>query len=317
MKQSTFFLFLVSFLFSCQSQNNQNIPSEIIQQNSLVKKINFYAFDSIFQPYFPDTTLDFENLNELSDYSMGQQNSFKMFSDSMKQKVNYIDSIILSTNSAEREFYRLLEILYFRQIKKFPKNNVNMAFLSYLESYNGVDIKERARFFNSYPETIRNNEIGQKTWNRINEYLFDKNIGKSTNQFSTLQLANSNDSISFFSEVINDRHQYYILVFGASWCLPCRVDEKQLKYWLPAIDTSKIKIIGLSIDIKKKEWLKYLKEESFPWACYLLRDGWQNSFLTSLNFNSVPMNFLVSKNGNIIKQDADIRGILNYLSNLI
>lgn len=265
---------------------------------------------------FPDTTKDFENLDQLASYSRKKQQYFERFCDSMIAKENATESAILSVNSAQREFYRLLEILYFKQLRKFPRNRTTIAFLPFLADKGGVDIKERQLLFDSFPDAIKNSETGMKTWNKINDYLYDKNIGKTTTQFSTLELLDPNGSISFYPQVVDGRHRYFILVFGASWCKPCILDEKQLKAWFHLIDTAEVKVVGLSIDNKKDRWHQYLEKENLPWNAYLLNSDWNNALVQFLNVRAIPSNLLLDSNGTVLLESNDIRIILSYLSNM-
>ena len=90
-----------------------------------------------------------------------------------------------------------------------------------------------------------------------------------------------------------------------------------LKYWYKDIDTSKIQIIGFSVDRDMNKWKKYIAEENYPWKMFLLPKAFDNRISKAFNLgDGIPMNFLVDSSGKILSQNTDIRKILKNIPEL-
>lgn len=315
LKRFFYFVFLISAGSCTQNQTKRN--SAITMKVPLIKTVDFYSYSPIFSSYFSDTTAQFPSLDQLDKYVMGKQNAMTKFTDSLLQK-NNSDSAILAVNSGMFEFNRRRNILIFEQLQRLPKDVNNMFHLNMIKGENlGVTTPEIISFFKTFPQNVQKSKIGQEFRDKIDKNFTATNKGKDIGQFGKTKLTAPDGRVSQFADVFktgNKKYPYFILVFGASWCGPCILDEKQLKAWIPAIDTTRIRIIGLSIDGKTNNWLKYLRKEDFPWDNFLLDHEWDNEILKSLNVHYIPTDLLVDSAGKILLQDNDIRSIMQNLS---
>lgn len=318
MKILNLILIYCIYVTACKSSLKQDKLASNIEfkkDSSKPRIIRLYKVDSAFLPYMPDTSLTFASSKELRNYFFLISKKF----DSAKaildfKSVKDKNLVTLSKRNASIFFDDLMEVVYFKFYKKAPKDNQNMGSLSFYSPYsNIIPLKERLDFYNTFPEKIQKNEIGQKTWNKFMEYSFDKNIDANLYQYDNLQLTDSANRKKYLKNIFSAQYKYYILVFGASWCYPCRLEEKQLKYWTPFIDTSQINIIGLSIDKDFTKWEKYLEEDKLPWNCYLLQGEMNNELVKSLRFEGVPRNFLLDAKGKVLAENTDIRKILKQI----
>jgi hypothetical protein len=76
---------------------------------------------------------------------------------------------------------------------------------------------------------------------------------------------------------------------------------RRLKSKYPAIDTSKLRIISISIDENKGNWLTASKQEGILWENYLAHGDISDKFCLAY----VPRTFLIKQDGTII--DIDLR----------
>ncbi len=102
-------------------------------------------------------------------------------------------------------------------------------------------------------------------------------------------------------EWISDlRGEYTLLEFWASWCTPCRSQNEMLVDVYKKYNSKGLKIIGISLDRKKKEWLKAIEEDHLSWDHLSELKGWSCSAMASYYDRGIPFNYLIGPKGKII-----------------
>lgn len=92
-----------------------------------------------------------------------------------------------------------------------------------------------------------------------------------------------------------------VLDFWASWCGPCRKEIPNMKKYYAEYKTKGVYFLSVSIDAKKDDWTKALKEEHMLWM-----QGWTpdsgKSVLKTYQFNGIPFIILIDKEGKIYRK---------------
>ena len=92
-----------------------------------------------------------------------------------------------------------------------------------------------------------------------------------------------------------------VLDFWASWCGPCRREIPNIKKYYAEYKTKGVQFLSVSIDAKKDDWTKALKEEQMLWM-----QGWTpdsgKSVLKTYQFNGIPFIILIDKEGKIYRK---------------
>ena len=92
-----------------------------------------------------------------------------------------------------------------------------------------------------------------------------------------------------------------VLDFWASWCGPCRREIPNMKKYYAEYKTKGVQFLSVSIDAKKDDWTKALKEEQMLWM-----QGWTpdsgKSVLKTYQFDGIPFIILIDKEGKIYRK---------------
>lgn len=318
MKQCMYVILLGSLVgfMNCSPKNKQDEP---VEKKAQIEKsgIDIPSPDSVLTAYlhlFPDTSKLFSDWKQFSDYFKPLKKTF----DNTKAPNGRMLRVDDSENSLliKREFDGAMSILVFKHIKKLPKDNVSMNMLAAHNPNSSISIAERLAVFETFPKVIKENETGKKTLKLLSEYIYGKNNGVNFSLFSDVNIIYPNSEKGKFSSVLasGNLKKYTILSFGASWCMPCLIQERQLKKAYSKIDTSLIRVVGIMIDVDHNKFKNYIEREQFPWNCYRINDGFENSILKKLDVNGIPMNFLLDDSGKVLKEDLDVFNILSYLN---
>jgi protein-disulfide isomerase len=85
------------------------------------------------------------------------------------------------------------------------------------------------------------------------------------------------------------------------------------KYYNPK-DTKKLQVIAISVDTKRKEVEKAIKEEGYQWPVIAQLKGWDSPIALSYGVSATPTFFLLDQNKHIIVKTTDVKILDQYLN---
>jgi len=94
--------------------------------------------------------------------------------------------------------------------------------------------------------------------------------------------------------------KYTLVDFWASWCKPCRSQNKKLIPVYEKYKSQGFEIYAVSVDNYEKKWKKSLQHDKTPWVNTIARNGFNNKYLKNFKIHSIPSNFLIDANKKII-----------------
>jgi thiol-disulfide isomerase/thioredoxin len=91
------------------------------------------------------------------------------------------------------------------------------------------------------------------------------------------------------------RGKVKLIDFWASWCVPCRRENPEVKKLYEEYHSKGLEIVGISCDTHKDRWLKAIEEDGLPW-----QHGWKTCALALFGIESIPFTLLVDKKNRVI-----------------
>ena len=188
------------------------------------------------------------------------------------------------------------------QIKEKPDSYLNSNLLFFVKESMSRD--DFAKDLNNLNADSKSNHAGKYL-----KFLVDSlDIGGTLPGFAKADTSgNLVQSKSFAGK-------YVLVDFWASWCIPCRQENPNLKAAYTKFHPKNFSIVSISIDEKKDSWLKAVKEDNLEWT--QLIDATSDVY-KKLALNKVPSNFLIGPKGEIIAKDLRGDDLWNALEKVL
>lgn len=112
------------------------------------------------------------------------------------------------------------------------------------------------------------------------------------------------------------RGSLVLVDFWASWCGPC-VKEQPLLLKMHNAYPDKLSIYGVSMDTKKPLWLGAIAKGKLPWTNVSDLKYWTSPVVGDYMLQSVPLNFLVDKNGIIVAKNIHGKALEDMVKSIL
>lgn len=116
----------------------------------------------------------------------------------------------------------------------------------------------------------------------------------------SVQLMNA----SGLQNIIHQRHgKVLVMNVWATWCLPCMEEFPDLVKSASAYDTSKVEVVGISLDYAdeiESKVIPFIKKNKIPFRIYLAQFDSQEKFINSVKKSwngAIPATFIYDRHG--------------------
>jgi len=112
------------------------------------------------------------------------------------------------------------------------------------------------------------------------------------------------------------RGSLVLVDFWASWCGPCIKEQPQLLK-LHQTYPDILSIYSISMDTKKPLWVGAIAKGKLPWIQVSDLKYWQSPVVGDYKLQSVPLNFLIDKNGIILSKNIHGKALEDKIKSLL
>ena len=275
------------------------------------------------------------NWNSLEDYTVSGSKSsstLKGFLNNLKQNITDINTLqfILDSlkgkpekdslfKSAETDL-RNVNTNFMTYIKKFADTTQSVA--SALFAVNMINVAYEKPYVTTFYQTI----IKRFPKSTFAKLFADRFLGNTKPATSSTEKPNTGSPAADFSGTspegkkitLSDFKGNYVLVdFWASWCGPCRKENPNVVEAYNQFKNKKFVIIGVSLDSSKDKCVEAIANDNLTWNHISELKGWGCSIARDYKVESIPQNFLIDPQGNIIAQNLKGENLINKLTEII
>ncbi|MEO5941848.1 MAG: TlpA disulfide reductase family protein [Ferruginibacter sp.] len=180
-------------------------------------------------------------------------------------------------------------------VKEHPSSFISPLAI-YRENQLTSNGKKMEELYNSLSDSVKISPIATFIAQQITEFK-KSGIGQPLADFS--QADTSGNMITLSSL----KGQYVLVDFWASWCGPCRAENPNVVRMYNKFKDKKFTVLGVSLDKTKQAWVSAINADALTWAHVSDLQGWGNSVAQQFQIQSIPQNFLLDPNGNVIARN--------------
>jgi len=121
--------------------------------------------------------------------------------------------------------------------------------------------------------------------------------------------SNTNNEVA----ITSFKGKYMLIDFWASWCAPCRLGNKKLVKLHNEISSSKIEIIGISIDTDANKWLKAIEKDKIKFTQLIDPNGFDANTALFFGVDELPSKYLFNPEGVLIAKNPTEEEIIKLI----
>ena len=144
-------------------------------------------------------------------------------------------------------------------------------------------------------------------------------IATVTNSKAQIKIGDAIPSITLKSntnnviDITSFKGKYVLVDFWASWCAPCRLGNKKLVKLHNEISSSKVEIIGISIDTDANKWLKAIEKDKIKFTQLIDPNGFDANTALQFGVEELPSKYLFNPEGILMAKNSSEEEIMKLI----
>lgn len=229
----------------------------------------------------------------------------------MQKKAELGDKFEAEVNKLREEYGNFMENSN-KEIKKLISKHLNsvVAADKFARLFNEYDFKEAKEIANKFTDEATTCSSIVKIKEKIS-ILENVQIGKPAPDFTLNTPEGTPLTMSSF------KGKMLIIDFWASWCGPCRGENPNVVKMYNKYHEKGLEILGVSLDDKKANWIKAIKDDGLIWNHVSDLKGWSSSAAKLYGVSGIPHIILIDQKGIIIAKNLRGEELENKLKEYI
>ncbi len=105
--------------------------------------------------------------------------------------------------------------------------------------------------------------------------------------------------------------------FWASWCGPCRAENPNVRKIYDKYHAAGLEIIGVSLDTKKQDWAKAIRDDKLSWIHVSDLGGWQSELGRLYAVKAVPCIYLLDEHNRVVAKNLRGKALQKKIEEII
>ena len=204
---------------------------------------------------------------------------------------------------ADKEFFDNVDATYDKLFMDNKDSFWGPLMMISLTSYFTDDMKKT---YEALSQEAKDSYYGKK----VKDELYP--AGKEGTKVPDFTVTDNAGKSFTLAELCQDK-KYILIDFWASWCNPCRKEIPNLKKLYKEYADKGFQIISVSIDKKKADWEKALKEENLEWPNFLDNGDVAIAYKVKM----IPTMYLIDTNGVMVGENLRGEALAEKLAELL
>lgn len=185
---------------------------------------------------------------------------------------------------------------YTNLVNKHPDSFGTLLILTDLINDQTFTLSEAKAFFNKLSDNVKSTGLG-KVYKDLFANVDKASVGNRAPDFTSFTPEGKELSLS---QVLAQEGNYTLIEFWASWCPYCRQEMPNVVSLYNKYKSKGLKVLAVSFDTEKSDWVEAIETFGAHWNNVSRLMRWDDPIVQQYEVHSIPNNFLLDENGNII-----------------